>query len=208
MSTRNKRLVFSPRTTRARRPGTSSPTSGSPRRRPTRSPGSQLTDAGAARRPAAGPTAARRAPLFLINHWVATDPVPRPRTPPRSTPRAPAAPGPHLPRLRQTHAEPAGGELLQEGRPVPGGGQAERRAVRGPGYSASSSIRALTARGDVVPYGSHVLEREVRSGPAGPSRCSACRGCTGTRRHSPSSRRHLRCSAHLAHQLFVGFFAC
>ena len=79
MIDRDRGSSCSPRTRRARRPGTSSSTSASCRRRRSRSrTPAQLTDAGAARRELRANRGPDDAPLFLLNHWVNTDPVPRP----------------------------------------------------------------------------------------------------------------------------------
>ena len=79
MIDRNERVVFLAENHAGAAPGTSPPTSGSPRRRPTRSTGSPSSPTPSSSPRAASPTAARpSAPLFLINHWISTDPVPRP----------------------------------------------------------------------------------------------------------------------------------
>ena len=75
----NQRVVFLARTTRVPRPGTTSPTTRSPRRRPTRfsKPQQLLNQAGLGPtcEPNRGPA---KAPMFLVNHWITTDPEPLP----------------------------------------------------------------------------------------------------------------------------------
>ena len=67
------------RTTRAARPGTTPPTRASPRRRRTRSRRSRSsrnrTSWPESCEPNRGPDGA---PIFLVNHWITTDPVPLP----------------------------------------------------------------------------------------------------------------------------------
>ena len=69
----------SPRTAPAARPGTTPRTRRSPRRRRTRSGASPCSTTRrrcrASCRPNRGP---KGAPLFLVNHWISTDPVPKP----------------------------------------------------------------------------------------------------------------------------------
>ena len=70
------------------------------------------------------------APLFLVNHWISTDPVPLPSNAAKVNAYEPLlARAQECQRLRKHLPEPDRGELLPRGRRVQGGRQAQRRAL-------------------------------------------------------------------------------
>ena len=78
-------------------------------------------------------------PVFLLNHWVTTDPLPLPsQASDGERVRAAAEASAGLPADPQAPPQPRGGELLPPRRRVPGGGHPERRALGLPGLQAAN----------------------------------------------------------------------
>ena len=112
------------------------------------------------------------APLFLINHWVNTDPTPRPSDADKVNTR-PVLVGRsrECERLRDLPPEPAGGRLLRPRRRGRRRGRAQRRRLSTSPRSASTSCASVSSAAVCVVVTAHTVMPAARAArtPAGAS---------------------------------------